>query len=162
MKYHIKFCAGIYLQILTTSLAVLPIDLSSDCTYPSAIFCSCANWSLDNFKGSIQGGMMFKKVFWNLLVPSVKAQYKLLSKFLAIFCFSSLKAGSMNYCTCYSCKKSSVSFFSMPCNIEKWMNASILNEAPSTIDYTKIGSYAIELTYNIRGCEELTKEFKVD
>jgi hypothetical protein len=42
------------------------------------------------------------------------------------------------------------------------MNASILNEAPSTIDYTKIGSYAIELTYNIRGCEELTKEFKVD
>jgi len=71
----------------------------------------------------------------NLLVPRVKAQYKLFSKFLAMFVFSSLKAGRMNCWTCCSYRNSSVSFFSMPCSMLKWMNANMLKEAPSTIDY---------------------------
>lgn len=95
-------------------------------------------------------------------MPKVRAQYRLLSKFLAMFCFSSLKAGKMNCWTCCSCKKSSVSFFSMPWSMLKWMNANMLNEAPSTIDYTQGGNNALGNTYDIRSGEELGEELEVD
>lgn len=43
------------------------------------------------------------------------------------------------------------------------MNASMLNEAPSTIDYKRIPLLNIlDYTYDIRSSEELAEEFEVD
>ena len=98
-----------FLQSLTTSLAVFVKDLSSLLVNSfSEILRICLALSVDGFKG-----FLFK----------LKAQYSDFIRFLQIEVLSVLKAGRM-YCKWRSLIERS-SFLWMPWIIEKWMNARI-------------------------------------